>query len=470
MTPSNAHGWEPYVTYPLIRWTYWVTGALAGRPDSPAALLLLNSAFRAGAALLLGWAAFALSGRGSAAVVAAALMAAHPWQAFWGAALYNVAMPYFFVSSTLLLTLLAWKSGSGRLLAAGAASGCLVVAGRVEWGVLAPCLAVLLLGLGPAWGRSPRVFRLRFWAPGIGLALLGGAALFLSGGQLTEQGGYHDMLGYLQTLARQAWIVGLLEPFHTPWAWLLVGAGGWALVRSGSGGLRAVFGLLGFFLLGHLALSTFNDYSFRHGMVPTAGLVLLASMLGPLLLDSDRRVAGLAALLVVAQMGTSLAGIQRIADRYYLSQDEFFQQHPGFKGPELAAAEVESGACFVITDNERHWQMGIAGSHFNLMDPGEAVTHWRRFGGCILWLFDNAGYRYDGLAVPPRTAKLRSWFDWEYQGWSRLQEGEVLVYRMTTPPWGITDDMPVPETEFRLPGEMDPEDQPEGEGSPGHGP
>jgi hypothetical protein len=98
------------------------------------------------------------------------------------------------------------------------------------------------------------------------------------------------------------------------------------------------------------------------------------------------------------------------------------------------------------------------------MDPGEAVTHWRRFGGCIRWLFDNAGYRYDGLAVPSRVAKLRNWFDWQYEGWSRLQEGEVLIYRMTSPPWGITDDMAVPETEFRLPGQEDPEDAPEGEG------
>ena len=465
VSPANTHGWEPYVTYPLIRWTYWLVGGLVGRPDSPAALLLLNSAFRAASVLLLAWAAFVLSGRGAAAVAAGLLMAAHPWHAFWGAALYNVAMPYFFVSSTLLMALLAWRLGSGRLLAAAAASGCLVVAGRVEWGVLAPCLAVLLLGLGPSWGRAGGILHPRFWAPGIVLAVVVGAALFLSGGQLTEQGGYHDMLGYLQTLGRQAWIVDLLEPFHTPWAWALVGGGAFAMVRAGRGGARAVLGLLGFFVLGHLALSTFNDYSFRHGMVPMLGLVLLSAMLGPAVLHADRRIAAIAALLLLAQVGTSLAGVQRIASRYYLSQDEFFEQHPGFQGPELTAPSVESGACFVITDNERHWQMGIAGSHFNLMDPGEAVTHWRRFDGCILWLFDNAGYRYDGLAVPPRTAKLRSWFDWEYQGWTRLQEGEVLVYRMTTPPWGITDDMPVPETEFRLPGDVEPEEEPEGQGT-----
>ena len=158
---------------------------------------------------------------------------------------------------------------------------------------------------------------------------------------------------------------------------------------------------------------------------------------------------------------TGVLGVERVASRYYLSQDDFFAQHEGFLGPMLDADEVESGSCFLITDNERPWQRGIAGSHFNLMDPGEAVTHWRRFDGCVLWLFDNAGYRYDGLAVPPRSTKLLHWFDWEYQGWTRLQEGEVLVYRMSSPPWGIADDQAVPETEFRLPGEEDPEDQPE---------
>ena len=34
---------------------------------------------------------------------------------------------------------------------------------------------------------------------------------------------------------------------------------------------------------------------------------------------------------------------------------------------------------------------------------------------------------------------------------------------MTEPPWGIGAEQPVPETEFRLPGEDDPEDRPEDE-------
>ncbi len=460
VSPANSHGWEAFVTYPLVRWTYWLVGAVTGRAD-PAWLLAFNILVRALSVVWIGWLATVLSGRREAGAAAALIMVLHPWQAFWGAAIYNVAIPYMLASLALLLAVLAWRSGSGLLLAAAASAGVLVMASRVEWMILAPTVLVLLAGLGPAWGRSEQVRTLRFWLPAAAIAVLGAASVLLAGGQLTEQGGYHGIGGYFETVSRQAWIIDLIEPFHQPWTLVAPLAGLAVMTRMLPGGGRAAAGLFGFFLLGFLGLTTFNDFSYRHGLLPVTGLVLLASLLAVPIAEGRGAVRIVAGLLLGLLVVSSGLGVERVAARYYLSQDDFFAQHAGFQGKELQAAEVESGDCFLITDNERHWQMEIAGSHFNLMDPGEAVTHWRRFDGCVRWLFDNAGYRYDGLAVMSRVTKLEHWFDWQYEGWTRLQEGEVLIYRMQKPPWGIADDEPIPATEFRLPGQHDPEDDPE---------
>ena len=460
VSPANSHGWEAFVTYPLVRWVWWLFGGLVGR-EQVGWLLVLNIGFRALAVALIGLVARLLTGRSACGVTAAQLLAVHPWHAFWGAAIYNVSMPFFFASLAMLLALVAWRTGSTLVFSAAAASGVLVMASRVEWAILAPTLVVLLAGLGSSWGRNDKSLSARFLLPAVAIAGLGAASVLLAGGQLTEQGGYHGVSGYLETLFRQAWIIDLIEPFHQPWTLLAAVVGLFVIGFSSGLGWGPALGLLGYFITGYLAVTTFNDFSYRHALLPVIGLLLLASSLAIPLLGKRMLHRLVAGVLLALLLLSGVQGVERVASRYYLSQDDFFAQHEGFQGPMLDAAEVESGACFLITDNERPWQRGIAGSHFNLMDPGEAVTHWRRFGGCILWLFDNAGYRYDGLAVPPRSTKLLHWFDWEYQGWTRLQEGEVLVYRMSAPPWGIADDEDVPETEFRLPGEEDPEDQPE---------
>jgi hypothetical protein len=71
------------------------------------------------------------------------------------------------------------------------------------------------------------------------------------------------------------------------------------------------------------------------------------------------------------------------------------------------------------------------------MDPDEAARRWQDHGGCILWLEDYTKWRVDGLAVAPRGDKLRSWFDWQPQGWARFEDGLMAaVWRMQGPPFG----------------------------------
>ncbi len=440
-TPSAAHGWQPYVTYPVLRWGYWALGGLFGRGDLSVALAF-NMGVRGLTVALFGLLAHALFRSRPAAVGAAALLTLHPTHAFWGTGIYNVAIPCFFVVLCMLQSVLAWRTGSRALLAAAATSGCLVVATRVEWGILAPALALLLfVGLDRRWGRSEAVATPRFWGPTVGLVVAYGVSILAGAGALTTQGGYHDALGYVETMARQAWILDFLAPLDTAWGVGLVALGTIVTWRAESA--RPALALLGFAVLAHCALATFNDFAYRHDLLPGFALLLLASRSGDWVGVGPPARRALAVGLLGATLASGGAGIAVNVDRYYATVEEFEAKAADFAGPELSHEELESGGCYLITDNERLWSMGLAGSHFNLMEPGEAATHWRDHGGCIYWLFDFTDWRVDGLAVRARALKLRRWFSWEPIGHASFPDGnEAVVYRMTSPPWGLTEPPP----------------------------
>ncbi len=455
--PGHEGGWEPYVTYPLLRYAYWLLGRIVPG-EGAAAPLVLNALLRGLGVVLVGLVGAVLGRKPSVGAAAAVLLCLHNVHAFWGGGLYNVPLPHALVLLCLLLALIAWRSGSTRVLLAAAASGSLVVAGRVEWGLLAPCLAVLLLGLGPAWGRAERLWHPRFWAAPIALAAAYAVTLFVGEGQLTEQGGYHGVQGYLDTIAHQVWILDVFEPLDRVWILAAAIAGTVAWQRRGEVGLGGPLGLFGFFAVAHLGLSTFNDSSYRHALLPGIALVLGVALLAPELRAGRGRAIASGALLL-ATVVACLPPLARTASRYYMSPEAFMEAHEGFSGPELSAAQLEASGCNLITDDERLWQMGVAGSHFNLMDPGEAVKRWRHHGGCILWLYDRPNFRQDGLAVRIRGVKLQRWFRWEYRGWARFQDGlDAVVYRMAEPPWGVADHEPVPPTDVRLPWEEEEEE------------
>ncbi|MCO4773861.1 MAG: hypothetical protein KDA24_27765 [Deltaproteobacteria bacterium] len=438
-TPASAHGWQPYVTYPVIRWGYWALGGLLGREELTGALAF-NMAVRGVTVVLFGLLARALFRRDAAAVAAALLLTVHPTHAFWGTSIYNVAIPSFFVVLCLLQSVLAWREGDRLLLAAAAASGCLVVATRVEWGILAPSLALLLfVGLGAVWGRHPKVRTLAFWAGPLTLVFFYGVSILAGAGALTTQGGYHDALGYVETMGRQAWILDYLAPLDGPLGLFTVALGVAWCVRGGHG--RLGWALLGFALLSHCALATFNDFAYRHDLLPGFGLLLLAAgAAGWLEKSSHRGLRVTAAGFLAATAVVGLVGVSANVERYYTTVEEFQERHPGFQSTELSSDTLEDGSCYLITDNERLWEMKLAGSHFNLMEPGEAATHWRDHDRCIYWLYDVTDYRVDGLAVRARALKLLTWFDWEPAGHASFPDGnEAVVYRMTSPPWGLEE-------------------------------
>ncbi len=449
--PSGAEGWEGYVTYPLLRWFYWALGGLFGRAD-PTPLLALTLVFRAVTVVGVGWLAWLLFGDRKVSGLAALLLVVHPWHAVWAATAFNVILPFGLGVLSVLLAVQAWRDGDKRLFLAAAATGTLVVGSRVELGLFAVAIFCLLGGLGPTWGRSPKVLQPRFWAPAVTVILLVGFALFAGPGQLTEQGGYHGIGGYAATVSRQAWVIGLLDPFGTPAALGTLLVASVLAFRRGKDNQALLFGLWVWAVTTHVLLSTFNDYGFRQALLPGLALVLIVAQFGRELgAGQPRLLQGVCGLGLLVVLGASVQSLADSAGRYYADGSEFAARHEGFRGPELSASDVESGDCYLITDNERLWSMGLAGSHFNLMDPGEAVLRWRQHKGCIRWLFDRNNYRVDALAVRPRVLKMRSWFSWELEGWVRVEDGlTAAVYRMTEPPWGVGDDEPLPETEFLL--------------------
>ena len=454
--PGSEGGWQPYVTYPLLRWVYWGLGQVIPG-DSPAAPLVLNAGLRGLGVVLIGAVGAVLGRRPEVGLAAALLLCLHSVHAFWGGGLYNVPLPHAFALLCLLCALLAWRSGETRLMLAAAASGSMVVAGRVEWGLLAPSLAALLICLGPPWGRSPGVRRAAFWWGPLALAAAYAGSMFLGEGQLTEQGGYHGARGYLVTLAHQVWILEIFEPLDRSWAGVGAAAGAILWWKRGDVGVLGPLGLFAFAAISWCGLATFNDVSYRHALLPGIALVLGLALLAPSLRGPRSLQIVAATLLGLSLMGEGIA-LRTAADRYYQSPEGFVEDHPGFDGPELSADALEASGCFLITDDERLWQLGLAGSHFNLMDPGEAVKRWRHHGGCIQWLYDASNHRHDGLAARVRGRKLMRWFSWEEQGWVRFDHGlEAVVYGMTAPPWGVGDDEPVPATDVLMPWEQ-PED------------
>jgi hypothetical protein len=471
--PGPEGGWAPFVTYPVLRWSMAWIGMLAGHkyPQLP----LMGTALVAAAAVpALALLSTAMSRREATGLAAALLLALHPIHAFWGGTVYNIAVPFSALCLSVLLAVLALRDGSARALLASAASAGLAVATRVEWALLAPALGLLLLGLrrtlrsGAAAGNAaglpaelpeglprPRLGPL----PWLSATALGGAyvaALFLGGGALTEQGGYHGWLGYLQTAARQAALPDLLRPFDPRWALPLAAAGALLWRRSGGAaqpvGWGAPLGLLGFFTVALLGLATFNDFGPRHALLPGLAVLLALSMLALPQPPGERVLSALSTLALTLVAGVLALGLLRVRPLYFQTPEEFRAAHPVFREQALDLEALVARGCYFLSDDARLWDRGVAGSHFNLMDPGEAVLRWRQAKGCVIWLQDYGQSRWDGLDVWPRSAKLLRWFHWRPIGWVAMQGGlEAIALEMTAPPFGVPDGAAAPPTEFRLP-------------------
>lgn len=428
---TAAGGHEPYVTYPALRWAHDLLGRLAGR-DHLAPLLWFHLAARGLAVLFTGLWVFALWGRRLPMVLAAAALVLHPTHAQWGAAVYNVAWPF------ALLCAAAWIAldGRGRSMpsaVAGVLCGTVVLL-RVEWivaGALLLTLSTVLLAFREAAVLARTRVVARFasaaFGPFLGLALLA----FLHGGTLSSQGGYHDAAGYWHLVRHQWSFIRFIYPVGP----LGIGLSFGIIAASALGWGRIPLLFLAAAVAHHLAMVTFNDVAPRH-LLPAflflLPVVALNGQGGPW-----RSAHGLRGAFAVAYW--LALGANELVDlraRYYIGGEAFEARHPEFQRARAPRGWLENSGCYLITDHEKTWAKGIAGSHFNLMDEAEAAEHWREWNGCVLWLYDLQNDRVDGLDVRPRAQKLEGWFRWQTLGAAELEDGTPVQVRwMTGPPW-----------------------------------
>jgi alpha-tubulin suppressor-like RCC1 family protein len=437
-SPDGAiEHWSTYTTYPLMRWLYWGLGVVFGREDL-GVLLVFNAASRGVGVMLLGALAGLWTGRGSAAVLAAVLLAVHPVHAFWGAGIFNLSIPLTAALLCCTQAVAAWRTGSGVLLAAAAASGCLAVAGRVEWGLLAPALGLLLLGLDGPWGRHAAVRTRRFWAPTAVVLGTVGVSVLPRGSALTNQGGYHDVSDYLGVVLRQAGQLEWLGPVGTPQAVVAMLLGAGLALHRGQVRRRVLAGGFAFLAVTHFGLASFLDLGFRHALLPALGAILLLSLAAPAWMDRPSATSPrewIPALFVAATIAAAVPDLADWTHRYYMSEEDF-EAIPSFGGASIDAAAVEASGCFLVTDNERLGDLGLAGSYYRLLEPPDAHALWEEHSGCVLWLYGFYDHRADGRVGYGRGVKLRRTFDWIDEGWTRLEDhAAVVVYSMASPPW-----------------------------------
>ncbi len=374
------------VLYPAMQWLYW----LAGKALSGAGWLLVISA---SAAMLSIAAAAGLAGRlfgGRAALWTGSLLALYGNHAFWSSSAYNVMIPLALSLVFLWALLRAQEAGGLGFSLLAASAGMLAVATRLESAVVIVPALLLVLRQPP----RPLWKHLAVLAAGAGLALAAVLPLLLPGG-MPGEGEWAFMwpinIGLVDFLAPWcgAWLLPLVVV-----AWLPEPEPGNRLRRRGlsRGGVLA---MLAWALAVHAVMAAFDDYGYRHALPAGVALAILAGGVLGALRRGPALAVGLTLLL--------LHGLetQRIAGFYYASEEAYVDALP----PGLPRLSVqERPECTLVSEEHR-----VVGddqlSHFNLLDPGEALRLRERGQGCLQWCPDLQDWRWNSRSVRDRALR-----------------------------------------------------------------
>lgn len=379
--------------YPTLQWLYGGLGKLGSSPWLLLSISVLGSLLSIAATYGIGRRLFDRR----VALTATSLLAVWGNHAFWATSAYNVALPLAFgLMAVWGLLICADESETTR--AASLASGAAVVAVsmRIETLLLAP-LGLLLFVL-----RRPRVHWTAWALLGAGAIMSGLAiALVLSAGPLPgdeERGA---------AFALNVFHLGFWDPLHGWAGFALLGAAALGIWKSP----RPTLPLLAFLLGLHLAISSFNDAGFRHSML---GLWAIALVLGLLANSGGGRLA------LVAVFGAVLLHTQDVAERYYLSEEDFgktLSQAPDFPFEDLSE-------CVLICEDSRVVSEGQQRSHFNLLYPNPNEDLWTE-KGCVYWLLGVQDARWSSRAVRDRALRVLDRFETTVRGRLALSNGYV---------------------------------------------
>jgi hypothetical protein len=375
------------VLYPAMQWLYWLLGKALHGSGWLLVISGLASLLSIGAAAGM---AGTLFGR-RAAIWTALLLSLYGNHAFWSSSAYNIMIPLALSTVSLWALLLAGRGGGLGATLVAAAAGVLAVATRLESGAMAvPALLILL-----RWPPRP----LRHHLPVLlGALALGAAAvvpLVYPGGM--PGSGEHSFMWPIN--------LGLLD-YLAPWggAWLLpLVVMAWLpapgldnRLREGHLDRWAVVVLLTWALAVWGAMSSFDDFGYRHALpVGVALAMLCGGVLGALRRWPALAIGGSLALLQVLET-------QRIASLYYGSEERFALEIPATL-PRLHVAQRPP--CSLISEEPR-----VVGerqhSHFNLLDPVEAERLRAEGDGCLQWCPDLQDWRWSSRGVRDRALRL----------------------------------------------------------------
>jgi hypothetical protein len=378
--------------YPAMQWFYAGLGLLTHNTHALLAVSCVASLVSIAATYGIGR---RIAGE-SVGLTGAALLALWGNHAFWATSAYNVALPMALALTAIwgLLLLVQEEEGVAAALAGGAAA--LAVATRIECVLLAPLGLALLL-----WAR-PRLSRRSLGLLGLGAALgLWALWAILSAGPLP--GGEERVIALQNNLFH----FGFWAPFGGVAALCLLPA----LWISWTKRRAVTLILVGFLLLFHVVIASFNDVGFRHTLF---GGWVLALLLGSLVEEKW------AWPVLVLAVGAVLAHSADVADRYYMSEERFAQrlaEAPVFPSEKLSE-------CVLICEDARVLPEGQQRSHFNLLMPSEREAIFAE-KGCIYWLFGVQDARWSSRAVRDRALRLEHMFEMVDRGRLARENGYV---------------------------------------------
>ena len=391
------------VLYPLMQWAYWFLGVVCTGTFWPVVIAVL---FGLGSVAALGVAAgtaFGLS-VGIATALGLALMGNH---AFWSTSAYNVIHPVFFCSVSVAAAY-RWRDA---VRTAGTAplwlwallwsSALLAVCLRLECAlVIVPLVAVLIPNFASVSKRE--------W----GLIGLGAVVGLLAIWPLLFPGGLPGE-GERWMSFQLNW---RLLIYGAPWShpvWLCAAGVGVALARSEAlpWALWAV--------VGHLSMASFDDFGFRHMLLPSSALLVLGCVGVERLWARGgwRRVV--AGALAASGIGLMLGNTADIADRFYQAE-EAWEEKMLARYSEAALREMTPEArpeCALISEADVIAEQPPL-SHFNLLDDREAES-LRARTGCLHWCPDVQDGRWSSRAVFDRAIRIESLYDLEPIGMVR---------------------------------------------------
>lgn len=360
-----------------------------------------------------------LAGQDRAGLWAVGIVSLDPVLGFWASSAYNILLPFTCSLLALVAVERAIRRPSAAMLGLAGVAFAASVAGRPE---------ALLVALPIAWRLLSHARRLLMVPRGL-LALAAGLSLTawpvlcgmkgLSGATSTD---------YMREMFAQQWY-GLY--WFTPWqhGWVLSGLAVLSVrvVRRLPGGLGLILMLVALITSHHLAYALFDDYDFRHTLLPRVAFVVWL-VLGLEAVRGVERLVGLALALAVA--GLLLLGLLDVRHRYYAGPEDFYRYESRLQTSPYVNLENYRGCIFVAED--LYYGRFARASHFELYTHRDWARLQERSSGCVLFVYDLENFQASSRSIDGRALKVSELYRLELLGKviDKQAEHYSLVFRV----------------------------------------